>query len=126
VALAIERALWGRREHRGLVRLPLSALTFLIVTAGWAFFRAKTFGAAVFVLGQMFSRAAGDSMLNAWQWRLALVALLLALGEEYGQVLTRLDRSPAWARTTASVMALLAIEIFTASDQSIPFVYFQF
>ena len=126
VWLSIERVVWGREEHRGLVRIPLTVLTFLIVTVGWVFFRAKTFGAAVFVLGQMFSRVTGDSMLSPWQWKLAWATLLIALGEEYGQVLTRLYRSPAWARTVAAVIALLAIEIFTVSDQAIPFVYFQF
>jgi hypothetical protein len=29
-------------------------------------------------------------------------------------------------RTIAAAVALLAIELFTATDQSIPFVYFQF
>jgi hypothetical protein len=34
--------------------------------------------------------------------------------------------SPAWARTAAVVLVLLAIELFSATDQTIPFVYFQF
>jgi D-alanyl-lipoteichoic acid acyltransferase DltB (MBOAT superfamily) len=125
-ALAIERALWGREEKKGWVRIPLTIFTFAIVTIGWVFFRAKTFGAAVFVIGQMFSGPRGVSLLSPIQWQLALATLLIALAEEYGQVLTRLAQSPAWARTLAAVIALLAIEIFTASDQSIPFVYFQF
>jgi alginate O-acetyltransferase complex protein AlgI len=125
-ALAIERALWGREEKKGWVRIPLTIFTFAIVTIGWVFFRAKTFGAAVFAIGQMFSGPRGVSLLSPIQWQLALATLLIALAEEYGQVLTRLAQSPAWARTLAAVIALLAIEIFTASDQSIPFVYFQF
>jgi hypothetical protein len=104
----------------------LTIVTFLIVTVGWVFFRAKTFGTAVFVMSQMFSGVRGDSLLSTVQWKLAFGTLLVALGEEYGQVLTRLAQSPVWARTVAAVIALLAIEIFTASDQSIPFVYFQF
>ncbi len=125
-ALAIERVLWGREEKKGLVRIPLTIFTFAIVTIGWVFFRAKTFAAAVFVIGQMFSGPRGVSLLSPIQWQLALATLLIALAEEYRQILTRLAQSPAWARTLAAVIALLAIEIFTASDQSIPFVYFQF
>ena len=58
--------------------------------------------------------------------KLALATLVVALAEEYGGLLTRLTQCPAWVRTAAVVMALLAIELFTASDQSLPFVYFQF
>jgi D-alanyl-lipoteichoic acid acyltransferase DltB (MBOAT superfamily) len=125
-ALAIERALWGREEKRGWVRIPLTIVTFAIVTIGWVFFRAKTFAAAVFVIGQMFSGPRGVSLLSPFQWQLAFATLLIALAEEYRQLLTRVAHSPAWARTLAAVIALLAIEIFTASDRSIPFVYFQF
>ena len=125
-ALAIERALWGREEKKGWVRIPLTIFTFAIVTIGWVFFRAKTFGAAVFAIGQMFSGPRGVSLLSPIQWQLAFATLLIALAEEYAHILTRLAQSPAWVRTLAAVIALLAIEIFTASDQSIPFVYFQF
>jgi len=126
VALSVERVIWGREVRKGLVRIPLTALTFLVVTVGWVFFRAKTLAAAVFVLGQMFSRDLGESLLSGVQWKLVLATLLIALGEQYWEVLTRLAASPVWARTLAAVLALVAIEIFTASDQSIPFVYFQF
>ena len=125
-ALAIERVVWGRGERKGAVRIPLAVLTFAIVCIGWVFFRAKTFAAAVYVMGQMFRGAAGSSLLSGLQIELALGALLVALAEEYGEVLTNLAQSPAWVRAAATVMALLAIEIFTASEQSIPFVYFQF
>jgi len=54
------------------------------------------------------------------------MALLVALAEEYGGMLTRLTVSPAWARTLAVVVALLVIELFSATEQTIPFVYFQF
>ncbi len=124
--LSIERVVWGRGEKRGLVRIPLAILTFLIVNIGWVFFRAKTLAAALFVVGQMFTRTAGELMLTPIQIKLAVATLAVALAEEYGGLLTRLTVSPAWVRTVAVVMALLAIELFTASDQSLPFVYFQF
>ena len=64
--------------------------------------------------------------MTSVQVHLAIATLLIALAEEYGGVLTTLSQGPAWARTVAAVSALLALELFTASDQSIPFVYFQF
>ena len=124
--LAIERALWGRRQHEGLIRVPLTVLTFALTCIGWVFFRAKTFAVASFTIGQMFSRVAGHSLLTPWQWRLAIATLGIALAEEYGGLLSKLTFSPAWARTVAAAAALLLIELFAASDISIPFVYFQF
>jgi alginate O-acetyltransferase complex protein AlgI len=125
--LAIERAVWGREEHRGLIRIPLTVVTFLLVCIGWVFFRAKTFSAALFVIGQMAATTVpGESLLSAWQWRLAILSILIALGEEYRGILSRLTVSPAWARTLAVVVVLLVIELFSATEQTIPFVYFQF
>jgi D-alanyl-lipoteichoic acid acyltransferase DltB (MBOAT superfamily) len=125
-ALAIERMVWGREEKKGLVRIPLTVLTFGVVCIGWVFFRAKTFAAAAFAIGQMFSGTAGESLLSTTQVVLITVTLVVALAEEYEGALTRLTVSPLWVRTAATVAALLAIELFTASDQSMPFVYFQF
>jgi D-alanyl-lipoteichoic acid acyltransferase DltB (MBOAT superfamily) len=125
-ALAIERMVWGREEKQGLVRIPLAVLTFGIVCVGWVFFRAKTFAAAAFVIGQMFSKTAGESLFSTTQVVLILATLAVALAEEYKGALTHLTASPLWIQTAATVVALLAIELFTASDQSIPFVYFQF
>lgn len=124
--LAIERAVWGRKPLEGLVRVPATILTFLLACGGWVFFRAKTLNSALFVIGQMFSRVPGHSLLGPLHWRLALGALVVALAEEYWGALTRLALSPAWLRTVAAVIALLAIEMFSASDRAIPFVYFQF
>ncbi len=124
--LSLERIVWGRGEKQGLLRIPLAALTFLIVNIGWVFFRAKTLAASVFVVGQMFTAELGKVLLTPVQIRLALATLAVALGEEYGGLLTKLTHSPAWLRTAAVVVTLLAIELFTASDQSLPFVYFQF
>ena len=125
--LSIERIVWGRGERTGAIRIPLTVLTFLLVTAGWVFFRAKTLASALFVIGQMFAgQTAGRSLLGPWQLRLALITLAIALSEEYWQWITRLAQSSFWVRTAAAVIALLVIELFTATDQSIPFVYFQF
>lgn len=118
--LSIEKLIPGRRRFT-------APLTFVLVTIGWVFFRAKTFAAASFVIGEMFTGSARPAgLLGPWQLRLAILTLLIALAEEYGQWLTRLAQSNVWVRTAAAVIALLAIELFTATDQSIPFVYFQF
>ena len=126
VLLAVERMVWGREVRTGWLRIPLGVLTFLLVCVGWVFFRAKTFAAAMFVLGQMISTTSGHSLLSLWQWRIAILSLIVALAEEYRGALTRLTVSPVWARTLAVVAALLVIELFSATEQTIPFVYFQF
>jgi alginate O-acetyltransferase complex protein AlgI len=124
--LSMERMVWGRQEKKGLIRVPLTIVTFLVVCVGWVFFRAKTLTGAIFVIGQMFAGRLGSSMISAVEWKLAAAALVVALAEEYGGLLGRLAVSPALVRAVAAVLALMAIELFTASDQSIPFVYFQF
>lgn len=124
--LSIERMIWGRREHNGFVRIPLTIVTFFLACVGWVFFRAKTFAAASYVLAQMFTGSAGTSLFGAWHWRLVAIAFIIALGEEYGRLLTRLSEIPGWARAACAVAVLLVIELFSASDQTIPFVYFQF
>jgi D-alanyl-lipoteichoic acid acyltransferase DltB (MBOAT superfamily) len=127
VALSIERIVYGREERKGMIRIPLAVLTFAVTCVGWVFFRAKTLNTALFVIGQMFhSRDIGEFLMTSVQVHLAIATLLIALAEEYNGVLTKLSQGPAWARTAAAVSALLALELFTASDQSIPFVYFQF
>jgi alginate O-acetyltransferase complex protein AlgI len=124
--LAVERAIWGREEKKGLIRIPLTVLTFGIVCVGWVFFRARTLSGALYVVREMFSGRTGILLLSPIEIELAIATLLVAIGEEYGSVLTRLGTSPLWVRTAATVAALLSIELFTASDRTIPFVYFQF
>lgn len=127
VLLSMERLIWGRERRTGWPRLPLTVLTFLLVTIGWVFFRAKTFAAATFVIGQMFTgQSTANSLLGPWQLRLAILTLLIAFAEEYWQWLSKLAEANVWVRTAAAVVALLVIELFTATDLSIPFVYFQF
>jgi D-alanyl-lipoteichoic acid acyltransferase DltB (MBOAT superfamily) len=124
--LSIERLIWGRGERSGWMRIPLALVTFGLVSIGWVFFRAKGLAAALYIIGQMFAGGPGRSLLTTWQWRLVLATLGIALWEEYRGGLSRLAEAPAWARTLAAVAALLLIEIFTASDVAVPFVYFQF
>src|SRR5579863_8090419 len=62
-ALALERMVWGREELKGLIRIPLTVLTFGIACIGWVFFRAKTLSGALYVVGQMFSSTTGTMLL---------------------------------------------------------------
>jgi len=127
VLLSVERLIWGRERRTGWERLPLTVLTFLLVTIGWVFFRAKTFAASTFVIGQMFAgQTTANSLLGPWQLRLAILTLAIALAEEYWQWLSKLAEANVWVRTAGAIVALLVIELFTATDLSIPFVYFQF
>jgi alginate O-acetyltransferase complex protein AlgI len=124
--LGIERLIFGKEEHRGLARVPFTVVTFALVCFGWVFFRAKTLPTALYVFSQMFSAVKGASLFTPWHWRLAALSLLIALGEEYGRWLTRLELSPAWTRASIIAIALLAIELFGVTEEQIPFVYFQF
>ncbi|HKW96393.1 MAG TPA: MBOAT family O-acyltransferase [Bryobacteraceae bacterium] len=124
--LAVERPIYGKSERRGVIRIPLVALTFLLVSISWVFFRAGTLPSAIYVLGQMTAGHGGESLLSVWHWRMAAFSLAVALAEEYGNVLTRLQVAPAWLRTATVVLALLAIELFGVTEQHLPFVYFQF
>jgi D-alanyl-lipoteichoic acid acyltransferase DltB (MBOAT superfamily) len=124
--LAIERLVRGRREPAGLVRVPLTVLTFALVSIGWVFFRAASLGQAAFTTSQLFSRFAGETLWNGWQMGLAIAALALGLAEEYGGAIAGVAKAPAWVRAAVAVLVLLAIELFTASETAVPFVYFQF
>jgi D-alanyl-lipoteichoic acid acyltransferase DltB (MBOAT superfamily) len=124
--LSIERIAWGKGERRGIARIPLAVVTFLAVNVAWVFFRARTFDAAITVVSQMFSGVSGEILFGPVQAALAAGTLVVALAEEFWRVVERLLEAPLWARTAAAAMALLIVELFTASDQAIPFVYFQF
>jgi alginate O-acetyltransferase complex protein AlgI len=123
--LAIER-ITGLSKPRWWLLLPRIILTFVLVQVGWVFFRAATFSDSRFVLTQMFSGSPGASLLNAWQWGLAGLSLLVALAEERWSVTERLSRAPAWYYVPAFAAMGLILELFGVFDQAIPFVYFQF
>ncbi len=123
--LGLERAT-GLEQPRGWLKLPRTLVTFALVMIGWIFFRASTFSSSRFVLTQMFTGPPGTGVLNAWQWGLALLALLVALLEERWQVTEKLANGPAWAYIPAFALMALVLEVFGVFDQAIPFVYFQF
>jgi D-alanyl-lipoteichoic acid acyltransferase DltB (MBOAT superfamily) len=126
----------GRLVHeaRGAVeRPPLAGLhplrvlaTFLLVCIGWVFFRATTFADSVSVLRQMFSTQAGVWLLERRHLYFILVSLALSVIEERWNVFHRIMRAPRWAKVGAIAALLLWLEIFAVTDESIPFIYFQF
>lgn len=126
VVLAIERMARGTEPRRGASRVPRVFVTFGIVSISWVFFRAKTVSLAWYVIRQMFSGNLGASLLTHWHWALIFVTTVIALCEEFRGFLSQWPTAPVIVRTAAFVAALVALEILTASDQSIPFVYFQF
>ena len=108
-------------------RFPFRALfTFVLVLIGWVFFRAKDLPESLHVIGQMFGPAHGRSLLEPWQYGLALVSLVVALAEEKWDWSERVMRAPDWAYAAAMAGMFVCLEIFAVVDVSIPFVYFQF
>jgi len=61
-----------------------------------------------------------------WVFFRAVLSFMLGAAEEYGGVIAGLAKTPVWVRTAIAVAVLLAIELFTASETAVPFVYFQF
>jgi len=129
--LSIERML-GRKmfEQKPPVWLyPFrAALTTVLVTIGWVFFRAVNFTQSRYIIGQMFSFAHSSPVFDVPRWLIwmAIAALLIALVEERWSLFDRLSRGPAVAYIAAMIAAMLAVEMFGVIDRQIPFVYFQF
>jgi alginate O-acetyltransferase complex protein AlgI len=120
--LSIERLVFGKREQPALLRLPMTILTFAMVSIGWIFFRAKTLPSAIFVIHQLLQPAVpGQTLFTPWHWYLAAFTLVLALIKEHSNLQIR-----GWMRVPAIVIMLLAIEILGVTDRHLPFVYFQF
>jgi alginate O-acetyltransferase complex protein AlgI len=130
VLLAVERAIGIRKgedeDLRLLPRVLRAVPVFLLVCVGWVFFRARTLGDSILVLQRMFSWQSGPFLLDKRHIAFLAVTLVLALVEEASGWVTRLGSAPAWVQAAALALVLASIEIFGVTDQSIPFVYFQF
>ncbi len=125
--LAVERALGVKRDEDAPRLRPLRALLiFVVVCVGWVFFRARTLGDSLLVLRRMFAIESGPFLLGRRHLAFIAIALVLAVLEEKRGSLSRLGAAPAWAYSLGVALVLAAIEIFGVTDQSIPFVYFQF
>jgi len=127
--LSVERVFRGDRPMREewSWMYPLKAIaTFGLVLIGWVFFRAADLPQSRQILGQMFSRPGGHTLLQHWHVGLALVALVLAVGEEKFEWFERIIEGPAWAYASALAVMFLCLEVFGVIDANIPFIYFQF
>ena len=125
--LSVERMGRGKIRDVAAWQNPLRVLvTFVLVTIGWVFFRAKTFADTSYVLHQMFTNMHGSSLLLHRHYAMIAVTLVIALLEERWQVIDRIIEGPHWVQATAFASIALVIELFGVIDQTIPFVYFQF
>ncbi len=120
--LSLERAVPVERLYRA-VRIPA---TFILVCAGWVFFRGATLADSGYVIGEMFGSAGGAATWQSWHYALAVVSLLLAAIEERTGWFDRMHEKPAWVYAGAAAALLMGIELFGVTEENIPFVYFQF
>jgi alginate O-acetyltransferase complex protein AlgI len=129
--LAIERML-GRKMFEDKPPLWLypfrAALTTVLVTIGWVFFRASDFTHSRYIIAQMFSFAHNlpDLTMPVWLIWLAVFSLMVAIVEERWDFFNRLARGPAIAFIAVMIATMLMVELFGVIDKQIPFVYFQF
>jgi len=126
--LAAERLFGINREEEPATHLrpARTLLTFLLVSIGWVFFRARTLGDSLLTLHRMFVFEKGAFLLEHRHLAFIAITLVLAIWEEKRQVLARLGAAPVWVHAVGVAFVLAAIEVFGVTDQSIPFVYFQF
>jgi D-alanyl-lipoteichoic acid acyltransferase DltB (MBOAT superfamily) len=127
--LSVERLFRGARPMReewSWLYPAKAVLTFGLVLISWVFFRAADLPQSLQILGQMFSRPGGHTLLDHWHVGLALVALALAVVEEKFEWFERIMQAPAWAYASALAAMFLCLEVFGVIDASIPFIYFQF
>ena len=112
-----------RRPWQYVLRVPIA---FLVFAAGACMFRAPDLHVAGAVYRQMFSGVAGAPLLNVWQIGLASIALVLAiLGERLGWF-GRVAAGPLWAYGGALAILFAALELFSVTEISVRFIYFQF
>jgi alginate O-acetyltransferase complex protein AlgI len=127
--LAVERGFRGNgaiREEWDWLYPFKAVLTFALVMIGWVFFRAADLRQSGQVLGQMFNGGHSHSLLLHWHIDLALLALILAIGEEKQEWFERLADAPELVYASGLALVFFFIEVFGAIDASIPFIYFQF
>ena len=104
------------------------ALTFAIFVSAMALFRSRNLHDVGVVLSSMFDwqDGAGKTLLTTGTIVLFLVSVALAALEERRRFLTRLSLAPAYVQVPAYICVFLVLALFSVTDESIPFVYFQF
>ena len=105
-----------------LLRIPAA---FAVFAGAGVLFRVPSMHDAGIVYGSMFGLAGGGPLLQGWQVALALLALTLAVAEEWVGWFERLVIAPSWVPACALALVFLTVELFSVSTP-MPFVYFQF
>ncbi|MCW3848865.1 MBOAT family protein [Sphingomonas sp. LB-2] len=130
VALAVERA-WSRSSARWAITLPRWAkivLTFHVVTLGWIFFRAASFGDALAYLGGIVMPA-GDSATSATPLVVALILFGLAIHalprDALKGVAERMRTLPVPVAATGLTVLMLVVDAMRYEGIA-PFIYFRF
>lgn len=128
VLLSAERL--GRQKQTGIpsrniLRVLKIALTFVLVSIGWVFFRAADLPSSLYVLGQMVTPG-GTPLVTWWQGGLVVIALTGAILEEQREWFESVATGPAWAYVCVTATMLVTIELFGITEITVPFVYFQF
>jgi len=129
VLLSIERAAGIKTiafRTRPLLYPLRMALTFAVWAGLLAIFRAPDLHQGWFALRQMFIGAPGESLLAPWHYGLVACALVLAILEESKDWFDRIAAGPVWAYSAVLAMCLAALELFSMTERSVPFFYFQF
>ncbi len=115
----------GRHRHQWLAPLRV-LLTFVLVSVGWVFFRAKTLTDVVKVFTQIVLKGGGLVVCPRWLLWSAAGTLLLAVLEERYSWFEAVVRGPAWAYAATVALLLFAAELLALNDSTVPFIYFQF
>lgn len=129
VVMCLERLLGIRPlrfKHRPWLYVLRVPVAFLVFAAGTGLFRAPDLHVAGAVYRQMFAGEAGAPLLNVWQIWLAAITLLLAILEEWLGWFARVATGPLWVYGGVLALLLMALELFSVTEVSVPFIYFQF
>ena len=128
-ALVVERA-WARSPRTSTIVLPHWAkvvLTFHVVTLGWIFFRAASFGDAIAYLGSIVAPA--TTLVTATPLIVVLIVFGLAIHALPWDAMTRAAQRirtlPAPA-VAAGLVALMLVVDAMRYEGVAPFIYFRF
>jgi alginate O-acetyltransferase complex protein AlgI len=120
--LCTQRAL-GKEMPRGYGVV----VTFVRVTIVWVLFRALTLGDAWSTFGQMFAPPElGANILDAGVIAILIGAAVAAWLDARVRLIDQLVPAPVSVRATALAAVLVALALFAYTDQTLPFISFQF
>lgn len=129
VHLAFRRSLGAAEPTNapGLRRAASRALTFLVVTWAWVFFRADTLGDALLVTSRMVQDTDWRELVMLWPEGKALVAVLLLVEwrQRHRAHGLAFESAPTAWRWAAYYLVLVALLVRGSFDYE-PFIYFQF